>query len=79
MLAASIGSADRSSYLVVGDAVNLASRLQSLTREVGVRMIVSAATRARLPESTLEGIALRALPVTQVKGRREPVEAFAVE
>jgi adenylate cyclase len=79
VLAASLGSAERASYLLVGDTVNLAARLQSMTREAGVQMIVSAATVARLPEPVLGAIKLRRLPVALVKGRREPVEAFAVE
>jgi adenylate cyclase len=78
-LAASIGSAERSSYLLVGDTVNLAARLQALTREVGTRMILSAATRARLPECALRAITIRELPPAHVKGRRSPVAAFAVE
>ena len=79
VLAASLGSADRASYLLVGDTVNLAARLQSLTREVGAQMIVSAATCARLPEADLRAIKLRVLPVLQVKGRWEPVQAYVVE
>ncbi|UCF86390.1 MAG: hypothetical protein JSV50_12850, partial [Desulfobacteraceae bacterium] len=37
-IAANIGSPNRLSYLLVGDTVNLASRLQSLTKEVATEM-----------------------------------------
>ena len=47
-LAANIGSPDRLSYLLVGDTVNLASRLQSLTKKIGTEMIISATTHAHL-------------------------------
>ena len=77
-LAAIIGSPDRLSYLLVGDTVNLASRLQSLSKEVGTEMIISEATHARLTESELVGTELRQLPSTQVKGKSYPVGIFAV-
>jgi adenylate cyclase len=77
-LAANIGSPDRLSYLLVGDTVNLASRLQSLTKEVGTEMIISDATRARLTEAELVGTELRQLPSTQVKGKSYPIGIFAV-
>ena len=77
-LAANIGSPDRLSYLLVGDTVNLASRLQSLTKEFGTEMIISEATRARLTEAELVGTELRQLPSTQVKGKSYPVGIFAV-
>jgi len=77
-LAANIGSPDRLSYLLVGDTVNLASRLQSLTKEVGTEIILSAATHARLAESELSMTELRQLPPTSVKGKAHPVEIYAL-
>jgi len=77
-VAANIGSPDRLSYLLVGDTVNLASRLQSLTREVGTEIIVSATTQARLAELELDTAKLKPLPPTRVKGRSQPVEIFAL-
>ncbi len=77
-LAANIGSPDRLSYLLVGDTVNLASRLQSLTKEVGTDMILSAATHAFLNDTELSDYNLKRLPPTQVKGKRRPVDIFAV-
>ena len=44
VIAANIGSPDRLSYLLVGDTVNLASRLQSSTKELDTEMIISEAT-----------------------------------
>ena len=77
-LAANIGSPDRLSYLLVGDTVNLASRLQSITKEVGTKMIISASTYSRLAETERATAELSKLPPTMVKGKKQPVEIFAV-
>jgi adenylate cyclase len=77
-LAANIGSPDRLSYLLVGDTVNLASRLQSLTKTVGTQLIISATTHSRLDPDDQGTTPLRLLENLFVKGKSAPVEAFAV-
>jgi len=77
-LAANIGSPDRLSYLLVGDTVNLASRLQTLTKEVGAEMVLSAVTHARLNDRELADNQLRQLPPMRVKGKSRAVEIFAL-
>jgi adenylate cyclase len=77
-LAANIGSPDRLSYLLVGDTVNLASRLQTLTKEIGTEMIISSATHARLVQSEFPAVKLRQLPPARVKGKKQPVEIYAL-
>jgi adenylate cyclase len=72
VLAASIGSPERLSYALVGDPVNLASRIQGLTKEVGGDMLVSGDTVRRLKEH----VALEALPAVRVKGRLSEVEVY---
>jgi class 3 adenylate cyclase len=73
-LAANIGSPDRLSYALVGDTVNLASRLQGLTKKLGHDIIISsAAARALGDEFTVQD-----LPATTVKGKKEAVEVFAL-
>jgi adenylate cyclase len=74
VVAANIGSPDRLSYALVGDTVNLASRLQGLTKEFGTDIIVSAATRARLNE----GVTFTELPPTTVKGKRDAIHLYAL-
>jgi adenylate cyclase len=73
-IAANIGSPDRLSYLLVGDTVNLASRLQGLTKELETEVIISQATRSRLKADVL----LKALPPAKVRGKTEPVEIYAL-
>jgi len=77
-LAANIGSPDRLSYLLVGDTVNLASRLQSLTKKVGTEMILSATTHAQLSPDERNSVPMKLLQHLSVKGKSRPVEAFAV-
>lgn len=79
VVAGNMGSHSRLNYTVVGDGVNVASRLQSLTRTTEYRtdLITSAATLAALQSPAT--FRSRSLGSVQVKGRAEPVEIFAVE
>jgi len=75
VLAANIGSPERLSYALVGDTVNLASRVQGLNKEFGTEILITAATRAALNGD----FSLRELPATPVKGKSGLVELYAVE
>jgi len=70
--AALIGSDERAEYSLVGDAVNLAQRLQQLAS--GGETVLSDATHAALSRP----LQAERLGPTSVKGRREPVIAFRV-
>ena len=67
-----LGAAEGRSYTVVGDAVNVAARLESAAPVGGVA--VGAATLRALP-----GARAGALGALEVKGRAEPVDAFLLE
>jgi adenylate cyclase len=79
VVAGNMGSHRRLNYSVIGDGVNIAARLQSLTRtaEYRTNIITSAATVAALRDP--KAFALRPLGRAQVKGRGEPVEVFALD
>ncbi len=74
VLAANIGSPDRLSYALVGDTVNLASRLQGLNKEFGTEIIISATTRAGINGK----FPLKELPAARVKGKSSTVQIFAL-
>jgi len=81
VIAGNVGSHRRLNYSVLGDGVNVAARLQSLTRNADFRtnIITSAATVAALDPAARARFAPRSLGSVQVKGRSEPVAIFALD
>jgi adenylate cyclase len=69
-----IGSQEKADPTVIGDAVNLASRLEALTRTYSVDILVG----ARAAELIRDEFDLRSVALVQVKGKTQPVEIFTL-
>jgi adenylate cyclase len=72
MIVGNLGSRDRLAYTAVGDPVNVAARLEGLSKEYGVHIVVGDPTR----QAAGDAFEYRFLDLVAVKGRAEPVQVW---
>ena len=73
-VAGEIGSQERAEMTVIGDSVNLGSRLEGATKEYGLDLLISEPVHRRVADRFL----CRSADLLRVKGKKKPVEVFAV-
>lgn len=67
-----IGTTRRLEFTIIGDAVNIASRMDGLTKHHGVPLLASPTTRDRAGD----GFMWEVMPAVEVRGRKEPLVTF---
>jgi adenylate cyclase len=74
VMVGNIGSQRRMDYTIIGDTVNLASRLQDLTKEFGASILISGNTHLRVQHMCR----VRPLGAVEVRGRQQSVDIYEV-
>jgi adenylate cyclase len=76
VVSGTVGSGRRLEYAAIGDTTNVAARVQSLTRELGRPLLLTAATRERL--GAKDRASLDCVGVHMVRGRELAIELWSV-
>lgn len=76
LILGTIGTEERLDTTVIGDTVNMASRLQDLTKVYGTRILISDETHREIDDA--DDILMREIATIRVKGKKKPVIVYEV-
>ena len=79
LVAGNVGTVDRLEYTVLGDTVNVASRIESQTKTAATQILVSEAVLQGVDKNRFPGIIFTACPAVLMKGKSKPMVLYKVE
>lgn len=79
LVAGNVGTAERLEYTVLGDTVNVASRIESQTKDAATQILVSEAVLQGVDKSRFPGFSFIGCPPVVMKGKSKPMVLYKVE